>query len=362
MSPHPRNARNRGLPSGLRERNGYWSWTDPDGREWGVGRLSRTEAIAEAAEALARFTGNARVRLADRMDGTAQRTLGAWMAEFQKRLDKRELAPASLKLYRTLTRRTLALLGEDSVLERLTTRDIAAAIQKVQEAGKATMARSLRGFLSDAFRSAVAAGWLAVNPVTVTDRVQVKVRRARLTLETFLAIRAVIKEVWAVNAMDLALLTAQRREDVLSMRFADVKGDVLTVEQKKTGARLAIPMSLRLDAVELSLADVIRRCRSTGVISQFVIHQVAYSNRLRRGSQVSADRVTKRFAETVRDHGLHIGPGSPPTFHEIRSLSKRLFRQQGNVDTKQLLGHKSDQKAALYDDARGAEWTRVTVL
>ena len=45
------------------------------------------------------------------------------------------------------------------------------------------------------------------------------------------------------------------------------------------------------------------------------------------------------------------GKGAP-TFHEIRSLSKRLYDEQGNVDTKALLGHRTEKMGALYADPR----------
>ncbi|MEF1435416.1 hypothetical protein QWU86_11365, partial [Neisseria gonorrhoeae] len=44
-----------------------------------------------------------------------------------------------------------------------------------------------------------------------------------------------------------------------------------------------------------------------------------------------------------------------PTFHEIRSLSKRLYDKRGNVDTKALLGHLNDATAALYANSGGLE-------
>lgn len=54
------------------------------------------------------------------------------------------------------------------------------------------------------------------------------------------------------------------------------------------------------------------------------------------------------------------GKGAP-TFHEIRSLSKRLYDEQGNVDTKALLGHRTEKMGALYADPRGVAPIRVRV-
>ncbi|MBN3824934.1 hypothetical protein G3O00_15090 [Burkholderia sp. Ac-20384] len=59
--------------------------------------------------------------------------------------------------------------------------------------------------------------------------------------------------------------------------------------------------------------------------------------------------------------GFLIPDENAPSFHEIRSLSKRLYDKQGNVDTKALLGHMSDMSAETYADARGIEPIRLKV-
>lgn len=51
---------------------------------------------------------------------------------------------------------------------------------------------------------------------------------------------------------------------------------------------------------------------------------------------------------------------TPPSFHEIRSLSARLYTEQG-IDAQALLGHKSPDMTAIYRDVRGAEWIEVKV-
>ena len=50
----------------------------------------------------------------------------------------------------------------------------------------------------------------------------------------------------------------------------------------------------------------------------------------------------------------------PPTFHEQRSLSERLYRAQG-IDTQKLLGHKSSKMTDRYNDDRGKEWVTISL-
>lgn len=48
-------------------------------------------------------------------------------------------------------------------------------------------------------------------------------------------------------------------------------------------------------------------------------------------------------------------------WRELLGTLKRLYKAQGNLDTKELLGHSDEKTAALYADPRGSEAIRVTV-
>ncbi|HDQ3695344.1 TPA: integrase, partial [Escherichia coli] len=48
------------------------------------------------------------------------------------------------------------------------------------------------------------------------------------------------------------------------------------------------------------------------------------------------------------------------TFHEQRSLSERLYKEQG-LDTQKLLGHKTQQQTDRYHDDRGKGWIKVAL-
>lgn len=50
--------------------------------------------------------------------------------------------------------------------------------------------------------------------------------------------------------------------------------------------------------------------------------------------------------------------GTPLSFHEQRSLSERLYREQG-IDTQILLGHTSKTMTDRYNDSRGKEWKKT---
>lgn len=109
----------------------------------------------------------------------------------------------------------------------------------------------------------------------------------------------------------------------------------------------------------MTLLDALSACRSN-VVSKYVVHhRKTYRAGVEAGSAVFVDRITKAFTE-ARDLAGITGENAP-TFHEIRSLSKRTYMAQGNVDTKALLGHMSESAAAIYADPRGIEPVRVKV-
>jgi integrase len=361
VAPRPRRLHNLRLPPNLRERDGYFSWRNPlDGREHGLGR-DRQAAIAQAVEANLHVQGLASsMRLVDRLTGSDDRTVDAFSDLYEKLLAKRKLADNTRRTNKSLLKRTRAALGGAAAIERITTLDVSAALSAVVEEGKARTAQAWRSFLADYFRHAVAIGWIQTNPVLVTEKVSVEIQRARLTLEVFKAVRDAAGD-WLRNAMNLAIVTAQRREEICSARFADFRDGGWFCEQKKTGNRVFIPLEIRLHDLALSLEDVVRDCRRTGAVSKYLVHQTKPYGNSPVGSRIWVDTISRRFTDTLATLGLDWGGKSPPTFHEIRSLSERLYAAQGGVNTQELLGHRDARMTQVYHDARGAEWVRVKI-
>jgi integrase len=133
------------------------------------------------------------------------------------------------------------------------------------------------------------------------------------------------------------------------------------VIQKKTGSRVFIPLDLKLQAFGLTLGDVIRECRATGIVSRHVIHQTRPRGNSPVGSPIWIDTLSKMFHAEVLATGIDWGDKQPPTFHEIRSLAERMYTEQGNINTQMLLGHKDPRSTAIYKDTRGAEWVTVKI-
>ncbi|MBE7930395.1 tyrosine-type recombinase/integrase, partial [Escherichia coli] len=80
-----------------------------------------------------------------------------------------------------------------------------------------------------------------------------------------------------------------------------------------------------------------------------------------RREPLSSGTVSRYFMRARKASGLSF-EGDPPTFHELRSLSARLYEKQiSDKFAQHLLGHKSDTMASQYRDDRGREWDKIEI-
>lgn len=364
MSPRRRSERKRGWPKHLYERDGYYSWRNPLTREeFGIGR-DKGSAFEQAMEANRHIIGlTDKPRLIHRLTGDGERSVEAWNIKYQAAIAKQDYAVMTLRSYKTLGARLVRMLGADTPVGSIKALAVSGMLEAVVLEGKARTAQSLRGFAQGWFREARVAGWTEESPVGDTRlSVSVGVKRARLTLDVFMRLYDSTDPVWLKNAVALALVSGQRREDVAEAQFKDFHdGGWWCVQHSEKGAnphRVFIPLDLRLDAFGMSLGDVVAQCRRTGVVSKYLVHQTVHRGNSPVGRKIWIDTLSHRFADAVEALAIDWSPKTPPSFHEIRSLSERLYAAQG-IDTQALLGHSDAATTALYHDSRGAEWTRI---
>lgn len=375
MASRPRSNKKRGWPDGLYERGGYYSWRNPlTGKEMGIGRVPEREAKAQASEANIAVQGlQDKPRLVDRLMGREDTTFRAWLLKYEGLLADRKLAKSTTKNYKALVKqmRIVYAASLDLPLERVTTKIIADGITTIMETRPRT-AQAMRSRLVDSFDRAAAAGWIQINPARITDEPIVTVRRARFTWEVFKKVYDSLPPGRIRNATALALVSGQARETIVAGLFTDIgmveRPGIEPVEcwkviRGKTGAMIAIPVDLRLNVFGMSLRDVIKQCRKTNIASKLLIHNTERpkSGPARIGGPVALDTLSREFSDAVLALGIDWGKKTAPTFHEIRSLSKRLYQTQGNVNTKDLLGHQTEQMSDLYADGRGVEYKLVNI-
>lgn len=363
-----------GLPANLYRRpDGRFVFRDPrTGKSHAMGR-DVVSAKAQAAEANVHLANLTRKpRLVHRLDGSSTRTLGAWLAEWQKETEASEdIAWATKRQYRSNNKQLSAALG-DRVLTELAPPDIAEVIKRWgKDDGKPTKAKQMLGHLRQACDAAIAAGWLPVgqNPTAGLKAGKVTVKRQRLTFAQFKSLHEIaVKhyEPWLASWLELELLTALRLNDSLGVQFRESKGatawverDVLCCIIDKTDMKAQFPLDLYQPKWgPRTLREVIADCRKTNIVTPFVIHHSRHGYRYRVGRKVTKNTVNEHFTELVERAGIKVAAGAtPPTPHELRSLSLRLYNEAFGTEFAKALGtHKSDQSAATYQDKRGAEW------
>lgn len=363
MTPRRRSNRKRGWPDNLYESRGYYSYRNPSTGEWfGLGR-DKADAFTQAVEANLHLAGQLRKeRLVDRLTGDQPRTVAAWVLKYEEILGVRKLADNTRKHYRKLAARMTEILGADTKVRGVTALQVSDGLEALVAAGHERTAQALFGFMRDSFNAAIVKGWLDENPVRAIKGPSVTVKRARLTFEQFAAVYSSTNCAWLRNAMAVAIVSGQRREDIALAQFKDIHDGLWWVDQGKTGARICLPLELKLDCFGMSLGDAIRQCRSTHVLSRYLVHQTERvpGGKSTPGMKIWKDTISSRFTSALAALELSFEGKNPPTFHEIRSLAARLYKAQGNVNTKELLGHKSASSTLLYEDGRG-EWIRVKI-
>ncbi|PWI80303.1 integrase [Enterobacter sp. CGMCC 5087] len=372
MSPRPR--KNNVSISGLyarfdrRTAKTYYQYKNPlTGKFHGLG------TDKEKAEKIA-ITANQRITAAEaehylrQIDETPKAvvhrgiSLKAWIERYLK-IQKQSLDAGTLSRKRYSEKTRMAGLLSQRLgsrpMKSLEVKDFAVLLDEYLDAGHASSALCNRVVWVDIFTEAqhageVPPGW---NPPGATKKPSVKVTRSRLSLEEWKRILTQIPEDrYAHKAMLLALVTGQRRDDIANMKFSDIKDGYLHIEQSKTCSRIALPLTLRCEAIGMSLEEVIRKCRD-----RFVSPYLLHGKRNNTAKPVNLILLSKEFAEARDAAGITPPAGkTPTTFHEQRSLSERLYRAQG-IDTKILLGHKTQSTTDRYNDDRGKEWIKLAI-
>lgn len=349
----------------------YWRYKHPVTGKFHALGTNEAEAIAIATEANTRLAEQ-RTRqilaISDRIATSKGKaiTTSTWLDRYQAIQDDRlKSGDIRLNTYKQKTK-PVSLLKERAgmkLISAVDVRDIAQLLDEYIAAGQPRMAQVVRSVLIDVFKEAQHYGEVppGYNPALATKQPRRKITRQRLSLEEWQKIFDIAdaNHRYMGNAMLLALVTGQRLGDISKMKFSDIWEDHLHVIQEKTGSKIAIPLSLRLNAINWSLRDVVARCRDNAV-SPCLVHFFRSTSQAERGAQVKSNTLTMNFSKARDLVGIDWGAGSPATFHEQRSLSERLYKEQG-LDTQKLLGHKTQQQTDRYHDDRGKGWIKIAL-
>lgn len=277
------------------------------------------------------------------------RKLSSWLDVYESIIRTKPFDSKTLSNKLTMLRTINWLIG-NSLMRNVMPHDIVNVLNFYIEQNKNRSAQICHFLLTDIFREAEYNGWVYKNPVTSVLKPVALIRREKLTLAEW---RSIYNAALCVcpryfhHAMRLTLVTAQRRRDISDMTRAQVFDEHLHIEQQKTGAKIAIPIALTLEIADMSLSDVLSNCPG----SDYMLHS----------RRISPHSLTTWF-HVARDTAFDAEhwTGTPPPFHEQRSLSERLYRDQG-IDTRRLLGHKYQRTTDRYNNDYGKEWRRLII-
>lgn len=299
----------------------------------------------------------------------ADRTVSAWLDIHWAAIMRRGYKAQTLRNRAALVGHIRRIWGRVPLAE-LRPQHVAIGLQEFVP-GMLHTGRRVLGELREVLSDAAANDWAATNAAANAKLPAPKVRRKRLTLDVWVDMVAAAqasRQAWVQCMLLLAVLTGQRRADLAAMRFDHIVTDeagqqFLRVEQQKQagkgyGARVEIPLALRLDAVGLSLADVIDLCRECGKPGPTLLRTAG-------GAALEVSSLSARFQECIQAVCPPDAYGSDewPSLHEARSLAARLYDSEGH-DVQTLLGHSAKEMTELYLDDRGLtarEWKRVRV-
>lgn len=286
-------------------------------------------------------------------------TFETWCETYDAIITSRPLTKKTLLNRRNNVRHLVNALGSKS-LRSIKPVDIALTIRSIWNTGQQFTARRVLIESVDIFNEAVLAGILNTNPAIHVKQLPAKVKRQRLTFEQWQAMYFASQKSnakWLPHLLVLALVTGQRRADLQKMRFDDVWDDHLHIIQQKTGVKLALPLSLKLDALDCTLGMAINNCKKYTRKGATLLRKID-------GEKLTTSSLTARFEELFNEiYGCSDDTLSNPSLHECRSLSERLYRKQG-IDTKTLLGHTRQSTTDQYNNDRGLsknEWKHLVI-
>lgn len=286
------------------------------------------------------------------------RTIGEWAETYRKIIDGKPVEEKTKVNRRSTLAHILNGLGPDRIISTVKPHDVSGLVMGIHKEHP-QLAKRVLIEAKDFFNEAVSYAWLLRSPAASIKAPHVRVMRQRLTVEQWRKIHEwsiANQPPWVGCMLVLALVTGQRRSDLEKMQFGDVWDDHLHVCQAKTGMRLAIPLGLRLDEIGVSVGEAIEACRKYAVNEDYLL-------RKHNGQPLGMASLSARFEE-AREGALPVfASGHPPSLHECRSLSERLYRAQG-INTMTLLGHKHQAMTDVYNDDRGlsrGEWKTLTL-
>lgn len=364
----PRNTRNKDLPSNLYRGDGKsWRYRHPVTGKYTNFGIDKSQAINAARKLNDLLTSQ--TDLVGKVIGIVSfSTFADEFLENKRRKDGREIASNSKKMYRFHIDRFKKEWPNHGI-DEITLLMVNKALDEIPPSA----AKNCKSLLGEIFDLAISKGLREDNPARAILNKYSKKQRKRHTLEGLAKVRECC-EPWLQNAIDLAMLTTQRRIDILNIKWIDIYDGYLHIAQEKTTDNPEDDFEILEGAgyirikVDIELQKVLDRCKADNLVSPFVIHKIP-DKRGRKNlqpkehwTQVNPDHLTSKFKEALLKSNAYPSLSSRqiPTFHEIRALSIFLHKKAGK-NAQALAGHTSDQMTQKYASGHEVIWNDVDV-
>lgn len=218
-----------------------------------------------------------------------------------------------------------------------------------------------RALLLDLMQFCGHQGYITLNPVAVTlERREGKPRQVHHTAEGIALIRDKAPE-WLRRAIDLAIYSLQRREDLVLLHRSqvDLQANTLTILQRKT-RNYRNPVYLEIEMTG-QLRDVVASCVASDIPCPYLVHKRPERRKGRDQTHkhprphpfaVLPAYVTKAFAEIRDSCGAYadLQPDQRPGFHKLRGYGTHLYELAGfdSAYIMALSGHSTESAYKRY--------------
>lgn len=361
MAPRKRSTKHESLPENLYisgpNRSAYRYKHPVTGKMHGMG-IDKVKAIAAAKKLNAIL-----IQPADLVKAVLhhnEESISFCVKRYQiERQSSEDMAPATIKLENYRLNAIIKELGH-YLANELTVKICADWLDSFQ--GNAYTKH--RGTLIKVFRFSVSKGLmnenLAEKTLTSPRNSEKKIRQV-LTKQQYDLIYEKAPD-WLKIAMALALITLQRRGDLVRLKYSDLDEGILKVIQAKT-EKHGYRAFLRIKPGN-ALLEVIKQSREIRPLCPFIIHRLPKRRVPFLGqehhAQITGEYLGKEFKK-VRDSVQEIKDmptAQRPTFHEIRALGGALYLEQSfsKEYVNLLMGHTSQKMTDEYTDQH-QNWT-----
>jgi len=377
MAPRLRKPENRDLPQGLRIKTSrgkkYFVYRYPHGGEfWFPQETMRHDAI-EACTVFNREHRNPAMKLLEKGD-RFNKPLKTWIPIVKKRVENEEdLGNNAWSTFEKDCDRLIEF-GGDVYTKSIDLEFVNDYLAEFAEGKSNNVYNRKISFLKKVFNYLIDESAMEVNYAERKKhrKKQDKVRQ-RLTLENYLKIHE-SAELYLQVAMELAIQTTHASLEISRIKYTEcamydtpkisnnlVVYGIMRIHRQKV-------QKLESSYVEIPITQAIKntidKSRTDKLACPYIVHRVGrYSTQIGEGCdhpfQVSSKYLSRGFTQLRDELGLyaHLSKEERPTFHEIRALAAKMFKDIG-VSPSARMAHANEKTTEIYTENH-VEWTRV---